>query len=132
MKVDQVLACFDYDNYEKVRMVTYKFIKNVLAWWNQFCREIREVGMRHVGTWDDLKRELRSRFVLASYGFKSIKEYHKDMEVALFRANVLESYGTTMAHFLHELNKDIQDVEKFYHYTFNDTLVNQAMQIEAQ
>ncbi|RDX82269.1 hypothetical protein CR513_36963, partial [Mucuna pruriens] len=39
------------------------------------------------------------------------------MDVALFRANVLKSNNTTMDHFLHELNKDIQDAKELYHYT---------------
>ncbi|RDY13391.1 hypothetical protein CR513_01698, partial [Mucuna pruriens] len=52
MKVDQVLACFNYLDYEKVRMVTYEFI---------------EERKRHADTWADLKRELGSCFVPASY-----------------------------------------------------------------
>ncbi|RDX65051.1 hypothetical protein CR513_56325, partial [Mucuna pruriens] len=60
---------------------------------DQFCREIRERRRRHVDTWVDLRRELRSRFVPAFYakdlynklqnmykGSKSIKEYHRDMQ----------------------------------------------------
>ncbi|RDY06467.1 hypothetical protein CR513_09549, partial [Mucuna pruriens] len=115
MKVDQVLACFDYLDIEKVKIVTYEFIGYTLL-----CREIREGRRRHANMWDDLRREIKSRFVLASYiedlynklqrmyqGFKNIEEYYKDMEVALFRANVLKSNDTIMAHFLHKLNKDL-------------------------
>ncbi|RDX79248.1 hypothetical protein CR513_40354, partial [Mucuna pruriens] len=108
MKVDQVLACFDYDDYEKVKMVMYKFTKYALVWWNHIRRQISNL-------------ELRSRFVPASYarvlynklqrmyqGSKCIEEYLKDMEVALMRANVLESNEAIMTRFLNGLNKDIQ------------------------
>ncbi|RDX94571.1 hypothetical protein CR513_23031, partial [Mucuna pruriens] len=92
IKVDQVLACFDYLDYEKVKMVTYEFIGR----------------KRNADTWADLKMGLRSRFVPTSYardlynrlqcmyqGSKSVEEYHRDMEVALTRANVMESNKVT-------------------------------------
>ncbi|RDX66723.1 hypothetical protein CR513_54480, partial [Mucuna pruriens] len=75
-------------------MVTYEIIGYALVWWNQFCREIRGGRRRHVDTWADLKREMRT----------SVKEYHKDMKVALSRANLLESNKATMARFLYEQN----------------------------
>ncbi|RDX61668.1 hypothetical protein CR513_60085, partial [Mucuna pruriens] len=82
MKLDQVLTCFDYLDYEKVRMSSE----------TSYIGKLLNGG----GGTNDLKIELRSRFVLASYardiykrlqcmyqGFKSMEEYHKDMEVAL-------------------------------------------------
>ncbi|RDY11584.1 hypothetical protein CR513_03734, partial [Mucuna pruriens] len=102
--------------------------------------------MRHVDTWANLKRELRSRFISTSYtrdlynklqciyqGSKSVKEeYHMDMEVALTRANVRESNETTMTRFLHGLNRDIQDIVELYNYVTMDNLVHQAIRVEAQ
>ncbi|RDX71355.1 hypothetical protein CR513_49312, partial [Mucuna pruriens] len=129
--VDQVLACFNYDDYEKVKMVTYEFTRYVLVWWNQFCKA-------------DLICELRTKFVPKSYardlynklqrmyqGSKSVEEYHKDMEVALIRENMLESNEKTKAHFLPKLNKDIQDIMELYHYASMDDLVHQVIQVEA-
>ncbi|RDY04106.1 hypothetical protein CR513_12227, partial [Mucuna pruriens] len=62
--------------------------------------------------WLDLRRELRTRFVSASYardlynklqrvyqGSKNIEKYFKEMEVSLMGANVLESYEAIMARF---------------------------------
>ncbi|RDX77719.1 hypothetical protein CR513_42113, partial [Mucuna pruriens] len=98
----KVLACFDYLNSKKVKMVTYEFIGK----------------KRHANTWVDLKRELRLNFVPASHtknlknmlqrmyqGSKSVKDYHKDIEVARTTTNVLESNIATMAHFIHGLNR---------------------------
>ncbi|RDY11949.1 hypothetical protein CR513_03318, partial [Mucuna pruriens] len=136
MNMDQVLECFDYDDYEKVRMVTHEFTRYALVWWNQFYREVREGKRRHAHTWVDLRRELRSKFVLASYTKdlynkleRIVEEYYKDIEVALLRANMLESNEATMARFLHWLNRDIHDVVKLYHYTSMDDLVHKATRI---
>ncbi|RDX86175.1 hypothetical protein CR513_32521, partial [Mucuna pruriens] len=145
MKVDQVLKCFNYDDYVKVRMVTYKFSIYTLVWWNQYIKEVRKDRIRHIDTWLDLRRETRTRFVPASYsrdlynklwrmyqGSKSVEEYYKDMEVALMRANMLESNEATMAQFLHDLNKEIHDVVELYHYTCLDDLVHKATRVESQ
>ncbi|RDY09786.1 hypothetical protein CR513_05797, partial [Mucuna pruriens] len=59
---------------------------------------------------------------LTRNGSKSLEEYHKDMEVALIRANMLESNEAIMAHFLHELNKDIQDIVELYHFATMEDL----------
>ncbi|RDY14486.1 hypothetical protein CR513_00443, partial [Mucuna pruriens] len=48
---DQVLSCFDYLDYEKVRMVTYEF--------RSYALRDKEGRRRHSDTWSDLKRELR-------------------------------------------------------------------------
>ncbi|RDY13327.1 hypothetical protein CR513_01771, partial [Mucuna pruriens] len=139
MKVDLVLTCFDYLNYKKVKMITYEFIGYALVWRNQFFKEIRERRRWHENTWADLKRELRSRFVLASYardlynklrhmyqGSESMEKYHKDIEVTLTKANMLESNEATMTRFLQGLNRDIQDKVDLYHYATMDDLVHQA------
>ncbi|RDX92594.1 hypothetical protein CR513_25253, partial [Mucuna pruriens] len=74
MKVDQVLSCFDYLDYEKVRMVTYEFTGYAL-----FCRETHEGRRRHVDTWVDLKKDMRTRFILASYArdlYNKLQQIH--------------------------------------------------------
>ncbi|RDX92936.1 hypothetical protein CR513_24871, partial [Mucuna pruriens] len=55
-----------------------------------------------------------------------MEEYYQDMEVALLRASVLKSNEETMTHFLHRLNRDIQDIVELYHYTSMDDLVHQT------
>ncbi|RDX80711.1 hypothetical protein CR513_38709, partial [Mucuna pruriens] len=97
MKVKQNLECFDYD-------------------------ESTKVSMRKAPTksWDELKKELRERFVPLFYtrylynklqrlylGSKSIEEYLKEMNVAIIKAHVVESQEATMARFLHDLNKEL-------------------------
>ncbi|RDY12923.1 hypothetical protein CR513_02223, partial [Mucuna pruriens] len=60
-------------------------------------------------TWVDLKRELRDRFVPTYYakdlyaklqrlcqGSKSVEEYHKEIEMGMMKAQILESQEATM------------------------------------
>ncbi|RDY01271.1 hypothetical protein CR513_15424, partial [Mucuna pruriens] len=75
MKVDQMLSCFDYIEYKKVRMVTYEFTGYAL-----FSKEIREGRRRHVDKLANLKGEMRTRFIPISYArdlrcLASIKTY---------------------------------------------------------
>ncbi|RDY00274.1 hypothetical protein CR513_16563, partial [Mucuna pruriens] len=57
---------------------------------------------------------------------KSIEEYHRDMEVALSRTNVLESNEAIMTRFLHGLNRDRQDMVVLSQYSSMDDLVHQV------
>jgi hypothetical protein len=43
-------------------------------------------------------------------GYKSVDEYHKQMKIAMIRANVIEDIEATMARFLNVLNRDIANV----------------------
>ncbi|RDX79767.1 hypothetical protein CR513_39769, partial [Mucuna pruriens] len=56
-------------------------------------------------------------------GSKSIEEYHRDMELTLTRANMLESNKATMTCFLHRHNRYIQDIVELYHYASGYTSV---------
>ncbi|RDX59631.1 hypothetical protein CR513_61841, partial [Mucuna pruriens] len=101
-------------------------VETYFDWEIKFYREICEGRRKHANTWVELKKKMRIRFILVSYardlynklqriyqGSKSIEEYHKDMEVALSRANVLESSKAIMDSFLHRLNQDIEDMVEF-------------------
>ncbi|RDX70229.1 hypothetical protein CR513_50547, partial [Mucuna pruriens] len=64
-------------------------------------------------------------------GSKNIEEYYKEMEVTLFRAQIVESQEATMARFLNGLNRDIQDIVELHNYTSISTLVHQASRVES-
>ncbi|RDY12237.1 hypothetical protein CR513_02997, partial [Mucuna pruriens] len=117
-------------------MVAYEFHGYALEWWVQYSEEVREGKRRHIDTWLDLRREMRSKFVPTSNtrdlynkfqrmyrGSKIIKEHYKDMQVAVLRANILKSNKETMTYFLHGLNRDIYNVVELYHYASMDDLL---------
>ena len=78
---------------------------------------------RLVEMWGELKALMRRRFVPNHYyrglyqkfqnltqGSRSVEDYHKEMEVAMIRANVEEDWEATMARFFSGLNRDIANV----------------------
>ncbi|KAL6346167.1 hypothetical protein AAG906_027901 [Vitis piasezkii] len=78
---------------------------------------------RPIETWEEMKATMRRRFVPSHYyrnlyqklqsltqGYKSVDDYHKEMEISMIRVNVEEDREATMARFLNMLNRDIANV----------------------
>ena len=61
-----------------------------------------------------------------------MEDYHKEMEVAIIRANVEENWEATMARFLNGLNPDIANVVELQHYVELEDMVHMAMKVERQ
>ena len=100
---------------------------------------------RPIDTWDDLKALMRRRFIPGhnhrdlfqrlqslTQGSKSVEDYHKEMEVAMIRANVEEDREATMARFLNGLNRNIANVVELQHYVELEDMVHMAMKVERQ
>jgi D-ribose pyranose/furanose isomerase RbsD len=92
-----------------------------------------------------MKVLMRRRFVLNHYyrdlylklqglnqGYKTVDEYHKEMEIAMIRANVVEDREATMARFLNGLNRDIANVVELQHYVELEDMVHMAMKVKRQ
>ena len=62
----------------------------------------------------------------------SVEEYHKEMEIAMIRANVEEDREATMTRFLSGLNKNIANLVELQHYMEIEDMVDVAMKIERQ
>ena len=61
-----------------------------------------------------------------------MEDYHKEMEIAMIRANVEEDREATMARFLCGLNRDIANVVELHHYVELEDMVHMAMKVEKQ
>ncbi|RDX79138.1 hypothetical protein CR513_40474, partial [Mucuna pruriens] len=98
-----------------------------------------------IKSWDELKREMRERFVPSFYtrdlyiklqrlyqGSKSVEEYFKEMEVTIVKIQVVKSQEATMVSFLHGLNREIQYIVELHHYNSLVILVHQATKVELQ
>ena len=59
-------------------------------------------------------------------------DYHKEMEIAMIRANVEEDREATMARFLNGLNQDIANVVELQHYCELEDMVHMAIKEERQ
>ena len=98
-----------------------------------------------VETWEEMKRVMRKRFVSTYYyrelykklqklrqGNHSVKEYYKEMKVAMTRANIEEDREATMARFLVGLNMHIQNVVELQHYVELEDMMHTVIKIENQ
>ena len=57
-------------------------------------------------------------------------DYHKEMEIAMIRANVEEDREATMASFLNGLNRDIANMVELQHYVKLEDIVHIAIKVE--
>jgi polyribonucleotide nucleotidyltransferase len=103
-----------------------------------------EDGEDPIITWQEMKREMRIRFVPKHYrhdlfdklhnlrqGSFSVEEYYKEMEKAMIRANVYEDEEQTIARFMAGLHRNIQRIVEFQPYQSLIDLVHQAPKLNA-
>ena len=57
-------------------------------------------------------------------------DYHKEMEIAMISANVVEDREATMARFLNGLNRDIANGVELQHYVELEDMVHMAIKVE--
>ncbi|GKV21307.1 hypothetical protein SLEP1_g31300 [Rubroshorea leprosula] len=97
---------------KKVKLAAVEFTDYAVVWWDQLVLSRRRNRERPVDTWEEMKAVMRKRFVPSHYyrdlyqrlqgltqGSRSVEDYHKEMEIAMVRANVEEDREATMAMF---------------------------------
>uniref|UniRef100_A0A2N9I1C4 Reverse transcriptase/retrotransposon-derived protein RNase H-like domain-containing protein n=1 Tax=Fagus sylvatica TaxID=28930 RepID=A0A2N9I1C4_FAGSY len=142
-KIDLVFDCHNYSEEKKVKLAVIEFTDYAIIWWDQLVTNRRKNNERPVETWGELKALMRRRFVPSHFyrdlyqklqnltqGSRSVEDYHKEMEVAMIRANVEEDREATMARFLSGLNRDIANVIELQHYVEIEDMVHMAMKVE--
>uniref|UniRef100_A0A2N9GXR3 CCHC-type domain-containing protein n=1 Tax=Fagus sylvatica TaxID=28930 RepID=A0A2N9GXR3_FAGSY len=144
-KIDLVFDCHNYSEEKKVKLAVIEFTDYAIIWWDQLVTNRRRNNERPVETWGELKAIMRRRFVPSHFyrdlyqklqnltqGSRSVEDYHKEMEVAMIRANVEEDREATMARFLSGLNRDIANIIELQHYVEIEDMVHMAMKVERQ
>uniref|UniRef100_A0A2N9J8T2 Reverse transcriptase domain-containing protein n=1 Tax=Fagus sylvatica TaxID=28930 RepID=A0A2N9J8T2_FAGSY len=144
-KIDLVFDCHNYSEEKKVKLAVIEFTDYAIIWWDQLVTNRRRNNERPVETWGELKALMRRRFVPSHFyrdlyqklqnltqGSRSVEDYHKEMEVAMIRANVEEDREATMARFLSGLNRDIANIIELQHYVEIEDMVHMAMKVERQ
>jgi hypothetical protein len=63
-------------------------------------------------------------------GFKSVKDYYKEMQVTMIWENVVEDREATMTRFLNGLNCKITNVIELQHYMKLDDIVDMDKKAE--
>ena len=144
-KIELIFDCHNYSEEKKVKLAVIEFTDYAIIWWDQLVTNRRRNHERPIEAWGELKALMRRRFVPSHYyrdlyqklqnlsqGSRSVEEYHKEMEVAMIRANVEEDREATMARFLSGLNRDIANVVELQHYVEIEDMVHMAMKVERQ
>ena len=144
-KVELVFYCHNYSKNKKVKLDAIGFSDYATVWWDQLVFNMRRNRVPVVETWEEMKRVMRKRFVSTYYyrelykklqnlrqGNCSIKEYYKEIKVAMTRENIEEDREATMARFLAGLNRQTQKVVELEHYVELENMVHMAIKIENQ
>ena len=77
-------------------------------------------------------RDLYLKLQGLNQGYKTVDEYHKELVIAMIRANVVKDREATMARFLNGMNRDIANVVELQHYVELEDMVHMATKVERQ
>ncbi|GKV05420.1 hypothetical protein SLEP1_g17437 [Rubroshorea leprosula] len=124
-KVELVFDCHIYSEEKKVKLAAVEFTNYIVVWWDQLMLSQHRNRECPVDTWEEMKAGF-------TQGSKNVEDYHKDMEIAMVKANVEKDKEATMARFLHGLNRDIGNVVELQHYVELEDMVHMAMKVERQ
>ncbi|XP_071901038.1 uncharacterized protein [Coffea arabica] len=75
-------------------------------------------------------RDLYLKLQNLTQGGKSVEDYHKEMEIAMLRADIVEDREATMARFLSGLRPEIADQVEMHHYVDLHDMLDKAIKIE--
>ncbi|XP_042448962.1 uncharacterized protein LOC122033873 [Zingiber officinale] len=144
-KVELVFDCHNYSEEKKVKLAPVAFTDYAIIWWDQLTLSRRRNRELPIDNWEDMKAVIRRRFVPSHYyrdlhlklqslkqGSMTVEDYHKEMEIALIRANIEEDREATIARFICGLNREITNIVELHHYVELDDVVHMAMKVERQ
>ena len=77
-------------------------------------------------------RDLYLKFQDLDQRYKTVDEYHKEMEIAMIRVNVVENREANIARFLNVLNQDIANVVELQYCVELKDMVHMATKVERQ
>ncbi|RVW82856.1 hypothetical protein CK203_051154 [Vitis vinifera] len=144
-KVEFIFECHNCSEEKKVKLVVIEFTDYAIIWWDQLVMNRRRNYKRPIETWEEMKATMRRWFVPSHYyrdlykklqsltqGYRSVDDYHKEMEIAMIQVNVEEDRVATMARFLNGLNRDIANMVELQHYVELKDMVHMAIKVERQ
>ncbi|KAI9193920.1 hypothetical protein LWI28_001349 [Acer negundo] len=143
-RIELVFDCHDYSELKKVKLAAIEFTDYAIVWWDQLIVSRRRNGERPIETWEEMKTVMRRQFIPSHYyrglfqklqtltqGSKCVKDYYKEIEIAMIQADI-EDREATMARFLNGLNRDITNVVELQHYVELNDMVHVAIKVEQQ
>ena len=67
MQVEQVFACYNYNEEKKIKLVSLEFEGYALVWWNQVRSDVERMRIPLINTLQDMKRVFKEIFVSSYY-----------------------------------------------------------------
>ena len=141
--MELIFECHDYSEEKKVKLVFIEFTNYAIIWWDQLVMNRRRNHESPIETWEEMKASIRRQFVPSHYyrdlyqklqslsqGYRSMDDYHKEMEISLIQVNIEEDREATMARFLNGLNRDIANVVELQHYVELEDMVHMEIKVE--
>ena len=138
--MELIFECHCYFEEKKIKLAIIELTVYAIIWWDQLVMNKRRNHERLIETLEEMKATMRRRFVPSHYyrdlykklqsltqGYKSVDDYHKEMEIAMIRANLEEDREATMTRFLNGLNWDIANVVELQHYVELEDMVHMAI-----
>ncbi|XP_071917024.1 uncharacterized protein [Coffea arabica] len=142
-RIEMVFECQDYTDEQKVKLATLEFTDYAIVWWEQERTSTHRNRERPISTWKELQTTMRKRFVPSHYyrdlyqrlqtlvqGSRSVEDYYKEMEITMFRTDIVEDRQATMARFLNGLRPEITELVKLQNYVGMPELIDKASKIE--
>jgi len=145
MKVEQLFACHNVSEENKVSLATLSFQGNAMYWWIALERDRHLHKDPPIEYWNDLRGVLR-RYHMPSYYNRelmdklqrlqqktmSVEEYRHKMELYMMKASIRESESITIARFLSGLNLEIRDKVELLPYQDLNDLIQLCTKMEQQ
>ena len=144
-KEELIFEYYNYSEEKKVKLAIIEFTDYAIIWWDQLVMNRRRNHERPIQMWEEMKATMRRRFVPSHYyrdlcqklqsltqGYRSVDDYHKEMEIAMIRASVEEDREATMERFLNGLNRDIANVVELQHYVELEDMTHMAIKVKRQ
>ncbi|KAA0038045.1 uncharacterized protein E5676_scaffold237G001470 [Cucumis melo var. makuwa] len=107
-EVENVFACHNFTNEQKVRFCVFKF------------KDYAQT------------RDMTQKFQALRQGNKSVEDYYNEMDTLIDRLDLDEEMETIMAQFLNGLNKEIVDKVDLQPYSDIEEMLHLAIKVEKQ
>ncbi|XP_031402539.1 uncharacterized protein LOC116212098 [Punica granatum] len=115
------------------------------VWWENLKRRREREGKRRIVTWEKIKRELKKKFLPASYkqdifsrlyNFKqeelTVEEYTAEFEHLMMKCDIVEPEEQTIARYLGGLRSEIRNVVQLQPYWTFEDVCKLAVRVEKQ
>ncbi|XP_074277430.1 uncharacterized protein LOC141601068 [Silene latifolia] len=144
-KIERMFEFKDLSDKKSCKYAILKLVRNAFGWFENLKERRAREDKNKISSWEDLKRELRKRYVPKSYkidlykkiaeltqGNLSITNYISEFEKLTLMGEIVEIEEQKMARFCRGLNRNITKVVELQPYASFDMLCTLSLKVESQ